>query len=381
MAEANSPEVDLYVKLQQLLVATLSDPEFHRSAEEMGADAFTAAVRSRIEARLDFLGPDSLRPLAGGDIPPPLPAADFADSTGYVDEVGDRNFSRSSLAASEETLERQVADLAEGDPSVRSGAATPGSGSPELSLGSRRAPPDNAPAPHIDERTGRWVVDPTVQPNASPVPADGASPPVHGEGTASQTSGVSWESGLQASGDSEVGSEVGLGAGNAGDADTSDLFRAASEPEDMDPDGVGEMQRALTENDDGSSGSPTTRSDGRGGEDGNPTGTVSGPDDFATASRRGNGTGRDPSRSAWDPASRFTPGTPDPVSTGTPRSAPGTDATPAAVSRRTRRPSQGTRQRRARSTSWIQIPGPVRISRVALRAFDERRDQPHRPRR
>ena len=42
-------EVDLYVKLQELLVATLSDPQFHRSAEAMGADAYTASVRSRIE--------------------------------------------------------------------------------------------------------------------------------------------------------------------------------------------------------------------------------------------------------------------------------------------------------------------------------------------
>ena len=308
-------EVDLYVKLQELLVATLSDPQFHRSAEAMGADAYTASVRSRIEARLDFLGPESMRPLAGGDIPPPLPAADFADSAGYVDEVRDRSFSRSSLAASEQTLERQVAGLAEGDASVRSRAATPGSGSPERSLGSRRAPPDNAPAPHIDERTGRWVVDPTAQPNAS-----------------SPTSGVSWESGLQASGDSEVGSEVGLGAGNAGDTDTSDLFRAAPEPEDVDPEGVDEVQLAPAANDDGVSGSPSARSVGTGGEDANPTGTVSGTDDFSTASRRGDGTGRDPSRTAWDTASRFTPGTPDPVSTGTPRSAPGTDATPAGAS-------------------------------------------------
>ena len=325
-------EVDLYVKLQELLVATLSDPQFHRSADEMGADAYTASVRSRIEARLDFLGPDSLRPLAGDDIPPPLPAADFADSAGYVDEVRDRSFSRSSLAASEETLQRQVAGLAEGDAPVRRRASDPGFGTREPSLGSRRAPPDNAPAPHIDERTGRWVVDPTAQPNASPVPADGASPPGHGQGTASQTSGVSWESGLQASGDSEVGSEVGLGAGNAGDTDTSDLFRAAPEREVVDPEGVHEVQHAPAANNDGVSGSPIARSVGTGGEDANPTGTVSGTNNFSTAFRRGDGTGRDPSRSVWDTASRFTSGTADPVSTGTPRSAPGTDATPAGAS-------------------------------------------------
>ena len=325
-------EVDLYVKLQELLVATFSDPQFHRSADEMGADAYTAAVRSRIEARFDFLGPESMRPLAGGDIPPPLPAADFADSAGYVDEVRDRSFSRSSLAASEETLERQVAGLAEGDAPVRRRASDPGSGTREPSLGSRRAPPDNAPAPHIDERTGRWVVDPTAQPNASRAPADGASTPTQGDGAPSRTSGVSWESGLQASGDSEVGSDVGLGAGNAGDTDTSDLFRAAPEPEDVDPEGVDEVQLAPAANDDGVSGSPRARSVGTGGEDANPTGTVSGTNDFSTASRRGDGTGRDLSRTAWDSASRFTPGTADPVSTGTPRSAPGTDATPAGAS-------------------------------------------------
>ena len=321
-------ELDLYVKLQELLVATLSDPQFHRSAEEMGADAFTAAIRSRIEAGRDVLGPDSLRLLAGGEIPPPLPAADFADSAGYVDEIRDRSFSRSALAANEETLQRQVAGLAEGDASVRSRAATPGPGSPELSLGSRRAPPDNAPAPHIDERTGRWVVDPAAQPGGSPAPADGGSTPARGDGVSSQASDVSWESGVQAAGDSEVGSEVGPGAGNAGDADASDLFRAASEPEDVDPEDVDEMRHAPAADDDGSSSARTARSIGAGGEDGNPTGTVSGPDDYTTTPGRGDRTG--PGRSGT--TSPITSGTPDPVSTGTPRNASGTDATPTGAS-------------------------------------------------
>ena len=321
-------ELDLYVKLQELLVATLSDPQFHRSAEEMGADAFTAAIRSRIEAGRDVLGPDSLRLLAGGEIPPPLPAADFADSAGYVDEIRDRSFSRSALAANEETLQRQVAGLAEGDASVRSRAATPGPGSPELSLGSRRAPPDNAPAPHIDERTGRWVVDPAAQPGGSPAPADGVSTPARGDGVSSQASDVSWESGVQAAGDSEVGSEVGPGAGNAGDADASDLFRAASEPEDVDPEDVDEMRHAPAADDDGSSSARTARSIGAGGEDGNPTGTVSGPDDYTTTPGRGDRTG--PGRSGT--TSPITSGTPDPVSTGTPRNASGTDATPTGAS-------------------------------------------------
>ena len=64
-------EAYLYASLQELLIATLSDPEFHRSAEEMGAGAFTFPVRARIDEGLDFLGPDSLRPLGGGDVPPP----------------------------------------------------------------------------------------------------------------------------------------------------------------------------------------------------------------------------------------------------------------------------------------------------------------------
>ena len=321
-------EVALYISLQDGLLATLADPEFHQSIPAVGAPAFTPGANRPIEAGLDFLGSDSLRPFAEREVPPPLPAADFADSAAYVDEVRDRSFSRSALAASEETLQRQVAGLAEGDASVRSRAPEPGSGVPEPSLGSRRAPPDNAQAPTIDEQSGRWVVDPTAQPNASPVPADGASPPVHGKGTASQTSGVSWESGLQASGDSEVGSKVGPGPGDAGDADTSNLFRAASEPEDVDPEGVDEVQHTPAANDDGSSGLRTARSIGAGGEDGNPTGTVSGPDDFTTIPGRGDETEPGP----WGTASRITSGTPDPVSTGTPRSLPGTDATPAGAS-------------------------------------------------
>ena len=316
-------ELDLYVKLQELLVSTLSDPEFFRSAEDMGLDTFTQAVRARIDAGLDFLGPDSLRPLAEGEIPPPLPVTDFSDSAVYVDEVRDRSFSRSSLAASEETLQRQAAGLAEGGASVRSRAPDPGSGVPDPSLGSRRAPPDNAWAPNIDERSGRWVVEPRVEPDASPAPADGASTPAQGGGVPSQASGVSWESGRQVSGDSEVGSEVGPGAGSAGDADTSDLFRAASEPEDPDPESVDEVKHAPTANDNGSYGSPTARSVGTGSEDANPTGTVSGPDD-STPSGRGDRSWPGPSGTD----SRIAPDTPDPVSTGPARSAPGAGATP-----------------------------------------------------
>ena len=321
-------QLDLFLDLHDGLMGTLSDPEFFRSAEEMGADAFTAAVRSRIETRLDFLEPDSLRPLAGGDTPPPLSAADFADSAAYVDEVRDRSFPRSSLAASEETLQRQVTGLAEGDTPVRRRASDPGSGTREPSLGSRRAPPDDAQAPNIDERAGRWIVETPAEPDASPVTSDGASTPSQGDSVSSRASDVSWESGLQVSGDSEAGSVVGPGAGDAGDADTSDLFRAASAPEDVDPEGVDEVRHAPTPNDDGASGTRTTGPIRTRGEDGNPTGIVSGPDDFTTALRRGDGTGPGPSGTT----AHLTPGTPDPVSSGTPRNAPGTDPTPPGAS-------------------------------------------------
>ena len=311
-------EVALYISLQDGLLATLADPEFHQSTPALGAGAYTPGANRPIEAGLDFLGSDSLRPFAEREVPPPLPAADFADSAVYADEVRDRSFSRSTLAASEETLERQATSLAEGDAAVRSLAPDPGSGVPEPSLGSRRAPPDDAQAPIIDERSGGWVVERPAEPDVSPAPADGASTPAQGNDVSSQASDVSWESGLQVSGDSEVG-----------DADTSDLFRAASEPEDVDPEGVDEVQHAPAANDDGSSGSPTAGgSDGTEGEDANPTGTVSEPGDSTTTSGRGDGTEPDPSGTT----SHLTSGTPDPVSTGTPRNAPGTDATPAGAS-------------------------------------------------
>ena len=192
-------------------------------------------MRARIDEGLDFLGPDSLRPFGAGDVPPPVSAADFADSAGYVDEVRDRSFARSALAASEETLERQAAGLAEGDASVRSQAPGPGSGTPEPSLDTRRAPPDNARAPNIDERSGRWVLEPYTEPDASTrAPGDDVS---------SQASDVSWESGLQVSDDSEAGVA-------AGDADNIGSLQGErrSQPEDVDLEATDDAQRALTEN-------------------------------------------------------------------------------------------------------------------------------------
>ena len=321
-------EVALYISLQDGLLATLADPEFHQSTPALGAPAFTPGASRPIEAGLDILGSDSLRPFAEREVPPPLPAADFADGAVYVDEIRDRSFSRSALAAGEETLQRQVAGLAEGDAAVRSRAPDPGSGVPDPSLGSRPAPPDNAQAPIIDERSGGWVVEHPGEPGGSPAPADSASDSARGDRVSSEASDISWESGLQASGDSEVGSEAGLGAGSADDADASNLFKAPSEPDGVDPEGVDEVQPAPAPDDDGSSGSPGALSDRTEGEDANPTGTVSGPDDSATTPGRGDGTGPGPSGTT----SPIAPDMPDPVSTGTGTGAPGNGATPAGAS-------------------------------------------------
>ena len=316
-------QINLYIRLQDGLLATLADPEFHTSTAALGAPAFTPGTSRPIEAGVDLLGSDSLRPLAEHEVPPPLPAADFADSAVYVDEVRDRSFSRSGLAASEETLERQATTgLAQGDASVRSSATVPDAAPPEPSFGTHRAPPDSARAPVIDEQSGRWVVEPPAEPGTPPAP--GTSTPAHGDAVPPQASDISWESGLLVTGDSEVGPA----AGSADDVDGSDLFKAASEPEDVDPEAVDEMRPSAAPNDDGASGSPTTLPDGSGGEDGNPTGTVSEPGDSTSTSGRGDGTEPDPSGTT----SHLTSGTPDPVSTGTPRNAPGTDATPGGAS-------------------------------------------------
>ena len=240
-------EIDFYTRLQELFVATLANPEFHRSAGEIGTDAFTAAVQGRLEAGLDFLGPDSLRPFAGDDIPPPLPAADFSDGAVDAGEVRDRSFARSALAASEETLERQAAGLGRGDASVRGAAPVPDSAPPEPSFDARRAPPDSARAPIIDEQSGRWAMELHAETDASPAPADLDSISSRTESVSSQASDVSWESGFQVSDDSELGSA----AGDAGD-----------------------VRHGQAPDDDGASGSLATRPDGTAGEDANPTGTT-----------------------------------------------------------------------------------------------------------
>ena len=314
-------EIELYARLQELLVEKLADPAFHRSAAEMSDDAFTTGVQARIGAELR-LEPDLRPPLVAGDGTRPLPAAVLSDDVGYIDSFRDRSFARSALDASEETLERQAAGLVEGDASARGDASVPdveGFAAPESSLGSR-PPPDNAGAPIVDDRTGRWVLEPYMQSDALPTPNDGVTNSAPEDAASSRISDVSWESGLQSSDDAEVGPA----AGRAEDADASDLFRPAPEPEDVGPDGVDEVQHAPAPNDDGTSGPMTTRPGDTGGEDANPTGAVSGPDDVIATPSRGDGTGTDPAGAT----SPLTPDAPDPVSTGATGNAPGTDATP-----------------------------------------------------
>ena len=282
-------EVDLYVELQGLLEATLSDPEYFRSAEEPGGDAFAPAVRSRIEAGRDFLGPDSVRQVAEREPPPSLSAPGLSGRATYIDDVRDGSFSRSALVASEETLERQVAGLSEGGTAAGGRAPDLGSGIPEPSLGPRRTPPDAAQAPIIDHRSGQWAPEPFAEPDAAPASAGGASTPERGGRYESRASDVSWESGLSVSGDTELAPAAGI----AGDSDRSGLFRPVPEPEDVEPMGVDETRHATIANDDGASGLPATRPDATKGVDANPTGAVAEPGD-STLSGAGDGAGSHP---------------------------------------------------------------------------------------
>ena len=311
-------ELELYVRLQELLLSTLEDTEFHRSLDEMDLDTYAEGPRKRIQQTLDRLRSDTLRPLAGGDIPPPLPAADFADGAAYVDEVRDRSFARSALAASEEALERQAAGVAEGGASVRGRATVPDPPPPEPSLGIRRAPPDAAAPPVIDERSGRWLLEPYEGPFPAPAPGDATL--ARADGPSPQMSDVSWNSGLQVADDSGIDS-----AGRTADeGNPSGLFNAAPEPVGESTTGVDEVRHAPVADEDGS----FAHTVGTGGEDGNPTGTVSGPDDFTTTPGRGDGTGPGPSGAA----SSIPPGTLDPVSPGATGNAPAGDAMPAGAS-------------------------------------------------
>ena len=299
-------QFDLFRELHGLLVATLSDPAYIRSVDEMGADTFAPHVRRRIQWELDVLEPDSLRRPADGETLPPLPAPSRSSTAGDLDTARNQYFSRSTLSASEDTLERHVLDPSEQDVvgpsrSSSSGVGSEGSGTPGVSPGNHRAPPDNAQAPVIDEQSAMWIVEPPAGPNASPTTSDNASPPAHRDGTSSQASPISWDSGLRESGDSEIGTATG----DADNAETSDLFKAPSEPNDENAD---EAQHATAASD-GSSGSPAAGSHGTGDAGANPTGTVSEPTDSITTTS-GMGTGTEPGSSGTSP------GTPDPVSTG-----------------------------------------------------------------
>ena len=299
-------ELDLYLKLEGLLVTTLSDPEYIRSIDEVGASTFTSHARRRIQWELDVLEPDSLRRPADGETLPPLPAPSRSSTAGDLDTARNQYFSRSTLEASEETLERRVLDFAEqdvGGPSRTSSAGVESGfdGTPATSPGNHRAPPDNAQAPIIDEQSGRWVVEPSAEPDTTPTTSDSASPPAQRDGTSSQASPISWDSGLRESGDSEVGAV----ARDADEAQTSDLFKQVSEPNDENAD---EAQHAAAASD-GSSSSPGAGSGGTGDADANPAGTVSEPTDSITTTS-GVGTGTEPGSSSTSP------GTPDQVSTG-----------------------------------------------------------------
>ena len=125
--------------------------------------------------------------------------------------------------------------------------------------------------------------------------SEGVSPPAQCGGTSSQSSAVSWDSGLRQAGDSEVGP-------GAGDAHIFDLFRPASEPVDG---GTGEVQGVSAAGEDGGGG-PGAASDPRSGTDANPAGTVSEPTESLT-STSGVGTGTEQGSSGTFP------GTPDPV--------------------------------------------------------------------
>ena len=298
-------QFEFMMQLEAGLVTTLSDPTFIRSIAEMGVDTFAPFVGARIDAGLDFLGPDSLRLPGAGEVPPSLPAPSLFDNASYLDEVRDRSFSRSALEASEETLARRVLDFSEQDALGPSRASSSGvesgfDGTPATSPGNHRAPPDNAQAPTIDEQSGRWVVESSAEPDTTPTTSDSASPPAHRDVTSSQTSRVSWDSGLRESGDSEAGAASG-----ADEAQTSDLFKQVPEPNDENED-AGEAHHARVASD-GASGSPGFG--GTGGGDVNPTRTVSEPTDSITTTS-GRGTGTEPGSSGTPP------GTPDPITTG-----------------------------------------------------------------
>ena len=265
-------KLNLYNELQALLVAKLSDPQFMRSAAVTDVDLFAAHAHIPLEAGLDLLEPDTLRLSATGEVPPPLSAPSASARASGLEDARNASFSRSALEASEETLVRRALDFGGLDvpgPSrqTSSGADSGFSGTPATSPGFGRTPPDNALPPVVEEQSGRWIIEPATELDASPPASDGISPPAQRGGTSSRSSAVSWDSGLREAGDSEVGPV-------AGDAQTSDLFRPASEPLDQD---AGEVQHIGAPGKESGDSPPGAASDATSGTDANPTGTVSEP--------------------------------------------------------------------------------------------------------
>ena len=268
-------KLNLYNELQALLVAKLSDPQFMRSAAVTDVDLFAAHARVPLEAGLDLLEPDTLRLAADGEVPPPLPAPSASGHTSGLEEARNASFSRRALEASEETLVRRVLDfggLEVPGPSrqASSGADSGFGGTPATSPGFGRTPPDNALPPVIEEQSGVWIVESTAQIDVSPATSDGVSPPSQRGGTSSRSSAVSWDSGLRKAGESEIGPV----AGDAGNAQSSDLFRPASEPVD---EGAGEVRLVGSVGEEGGDGSPGAASDAASGTDANPAGRGPGP--------------------------------------------------------------------------------------------------------
>ena len=204
---------NLYTNLQADLLAKLTDPQIMRTAAVADADLFAAPARVPLEAGLDLIEPDTLRLAADGDVPPPLPAPSPSSHASRLDDARNASFSRSALEASEETLVRRVLDfggLEMPGPGrqTSSGADSGFSGTPATSPGFGRTPPDSGLPPLIEEQSGAWIVESTAQIDVSPATSDGVSPPAQRGGTSSQSSAVSWDSGLQKAGDSENDREL-----------------------------------------------------------------------------------------------------------------------------------------------------------------------------
>ena len=223
-------ELNLLLKLQEQLVATLSDPDYIRRVDAIGASTPASNPPRRIQRALDFPETGSLRRAADRERPPPLPAPGSSNITGNVHDVRDRHFPRSALEASAGTLERRLLALSDQDAADLSRVASASTdsrpkGTAMPSPGTRPPPSDIARAPIVDERSGVWVADPPAVPEASPAPSSSTSASTQVDRAPSQASPVSWDSGLRKSDDSEFSPA----ARDADETRASDRFRAAPE--------------------------------------------------------------------------------------------------------------------------------------------------------